>query len=121
MKIFPKEVSLRAEVGKAYSELFEKIALDIQLPHIRKDCNSVFAQFTIQVSEREKIIDGFENPKTGKIKVSQDSGLFAIFMTLLGIEKNLKLVEIPVIFKKRIGISKPPRLSTAFNSARITV
>ena len=54
----------------------------------------------------EKIIDGFENPKTGKIKVSQDSGLFAIFMTLLGIEKNLKLVEIPVIFKKRIGISK---------------
>ena len=54
----------------------------------------------------EKIINGFENPKTGKIKVSQDSGLFAIFMTLLGIEKNLKLVEIPVIFKKRIGISK---------------
>lgn len=60
MKIFPKEVSLRAEVGKAYSELFEKIALDIQLPHIRKDCNSVFAQFTIQVSEREKIIDGLK-------------------------------------------------------------
>ena len=54
----------------------------------------------------EKIIKDFENPKTSKVKIGADSGLFAIFMTLLGIEKNLRIVEIPVIFKKRIGISK---------------
>ena len=44
--------------------------------------------------------------KQVRVKVSANSGLFAIFMTLLGIEKNLRIVEIPVIFKKRIGISK---------------
>ncbi|MDC1057631.1 glycosyltransferase family 2 protein [Nitrosopumilus sp.] len=54
----------------------------------------------------EKIIKDFENPKTSKVKIGADSGLFAIFMTLLGIEKNLRIVEIPVIFKKRIGTSK---------------
>ena len=40
------------------------------------------------------------------MKVSANSGLFAIFMTFLGIENDLRIVEIPVIFKKRVGISK---------------
>ena len=54
----------------------------------------------------QKIIEKFENPNTGEVKVSIDSGLFAIFMTMLGIENNLRIVEIPVTFKKRTGISK---------------
>jgi hypothetical protein len=57
-------------------------------------------QFTLGCTYRairrnalEKIIDEFENSKTGEIKISQDSGLFAIFMTLLGIEKNWNIKD----------------------------
>ncbi len=54
----------------------------------------------------EKIIDQFTYPGTDHVKISANSGLFAIFMTSIGIENNLKIVEVPVTFKKRIGISK---------------
>lgn len=54
----------------------------------------------------EKIIEEFTFPGTDEVKITANSGLFAIFMTTIGIENNLKIVEIPVTFKKRIGISK---------------
>ena len=54
----------------------------------------------------EKIIDQFTYPGTKEVKITANSGLFAIFMTIIGIENNLKIVEIPVTFKKRIGVSK---------------
>ncbi len=54
----------------------------------------------------EKIVDEFTYSETNDVKISIDSGLFAIFMTTIGIENNLKIVEVPVTFKKRIGISK---------------
>lgn len=54
----------------------------------------------------EKIIDQFTYPGTDEVKVTANSGLFAIFMTTIGIENNLKIVEVPITFKKRIGVSK---------------
>jgi glycosyltransferase involved in cell wall biosynthesis len=53
-----------------------------------------------------KIIDQFTHPETGEVVVKPKSGLFALFMTMTGIKNNLRVVEIPITFKKRIGISK---------------
>jgi len=41
-----------------------------------------------------------------KIRNNPNSGLIANFLTMIGIENNLKIVEIPITFKKRIGASK---------------
>lgn len=54
----------------------------------------------------EQIIDQFTYSGTDQVKITANSGLFAIFMTIIGIENNLKIVEVPITFKKRIGISK---------------
>lgn len=51
----------------------------------------------------EKIIDKFTYPGTDKVVVGNE---FALFMTMIGIENNLRVVEVPVTFKKRIGVSK---------------
>lgn len=54
----------------------------------------------------EKIIDILTYPGTDEVIVSSSSGLIAILITMTGIESNLKIVEVPVTFKKRIGVSK---------------
>jgi len=54
----------------------------------------------------EKIIDKFTYPQTDQVVVSFRSGLFALFTTMLFIENNFRVVEIPVTFKVRIGTSK---------------
>ena len=54
----------------------------------------------------EKIVDNITFPGTDKVIVSSESGLFMILFTILGIENDLKSVEVPVTFKKRLGSSK---------------
>ena len=54
----------------------------------------------------EKIIDQFTYPKTDQVVVSFRSGLFALFTTMLSIENDLRVIEIPVTFKIRVGTSK---------------
>ena len=54
----------------------------------------------------ERIIDQFTYPKTDQVVVSFRSGLFALFTTMLFIENNFRVVEIPITFKVRIGTSK---------------
>lgn len=54
----------------------------------------------------EKIIDKLTHPGTDEVIVSSASGLIAILITMIGIENNLKIVEVPVTFKKRVGVSK---------------
>ena len=54
----------------------------------------------------EKIVDQFSKSNTDEPIISSESGLFAILMTMIGIRNNLKIVEIPITFKKRVGISK---------------
>ena len=41
-----------------------------------------------------------------KIRKNPNSGLIANFLTMTGIENNLKIVEVPITFRKRIGTSK---------------
>lgn len=54
----------------------------------------------------EKIIEKFTYPGTDDVLVSSKSGLFALFTTMLFIENKLRVVEIPITFRKRIGFSK---------------
>ena len=54
----------------------------------------------------EAVIDKFTYPGTDQVVVSFRSGLFALFTTMLFIENNFRVVEIPVTFKVRIGTSK---------------
>ena len=52
----------------------------------------------------EKIIHQFTYPNSDKLLVKNQ---FAhLFMTMLGVENDLRIVEIPVTFKKRLGFSK---------------
>jgi hypothetical protein len=54
----------------------------------------------------EKIIDKFTRTNSDEVIIGNKSGLFAILMTMIGIENNFRIVEIPITFKKRLGISK---------------
>jgi glycosyltransferase involved in cell wall biosynthesis len=54
----------------------------------------------------EKIIDQFTYPNSNKVIVKPTSGLFALFMTMIGLKNDLRIVEIPITFKKRMGVSK---------------
>ena len=57
-------------------------------------------------SALEKIINKITFPNTDEIVVKSERGLFTLFLTILAIENDLKIVEVPVTFKKRIGFSK---------------
>jgi len=50
LEIFDNEVRLRAEAGAAYSELLRDV---VKTPHIEPHNTSVFAQYTIEVEDRE--------------------------------------------------------------------
>ena len=54
----------------------------------------------------EKIIDKFTRTNSDEVIIGNKSGLFAILMTMIGIENNFRIVEIPITFRKRLGISK---------------
>jgi len=54
----------------------------------------------------EKIIQQLESVHAQKVIHKKGGWLFTIFLTMLGISNDLKIVEIPISFKKRTGISK---------------
>jgi UDP-2-acetamido-2-deoxy-ribo-hexuluronate aminotransferase len=53
LPLFAGETEKRARIGKRYSELLT--AKDIVTPYIAPDNTSVYAQYTIQVKDREKV------------------------------------------------------------------
>ena len=52
-----------------------------------------------------KIIEELTNPKDKAI-LDPKNWLFSLYMTMLAIEKDLKIVEVPLTFRKRFGVSK---------------
>jgi len=60
----------------------------------------------MQRSALEKIIDKITFPETDRVVIKSERGLFTLFLTMLAIENDLKILEIPITFKKRIGFSK---------------
>ncbi len=59
LPLFEKEVFLRDEIGKCYTNKFNKKEF-FYTPHIEDYNSSVYAQYTIQVDHREKIIDSLK-------------------------------------------------------------
>jgi len=57
---------------------------------------------TIRKDSLAKIIDKFYGPN-GKVIPSLE---FTVFMPIIALQKNLRIIEVPVSFKKRIGYSK---------------
>lgn len=56
LEVFDDEIEHRAEVAARYGTLIAQNGMaEIQQPVIREDRNSVYAQYTIRVSERERI------------------------------------------------------------------
>lgn len=60
----------------------------------------------IERNALERIIQDFTDSNTGEVVISPSSGLFALFMTMAGLKHDLRIVEVPITFKKRVGISK---------------
>ena len=60
----------------------------------------------IRKESLEQIAENFVKKNTNEPIITPNSGLMAIIMTMICIENNLKIVEVPITFKKRIGISK---------------
>ena len=54
----------------------------------------------------EKITNHLTSSDAEQIMKNPNSGLIANFLTLTAIENNLRLVEIPITFRNRIGVSK---------------
>ena len=53
----------------------------------------------------EKIIEELSNPKDSFV-LEPKNWIFSLYMTMLAIENDLKIVEIPITFRKRHGESK---------------
>lgn len=54
---FDWEVERRAEVGKRYTDLINKNCQNIVTPYIERDNTSVYAQYTIEVNNRDNIAE----------------------------------------------------------------
>ena len=52
LKIFPKELELRAEVARRYGELLSDIC---SVPRIMEECRSAWAQYTLKVPDRDYV------------------------------------------------------------------
>ncbi len=57
LKIFPQECEERERLGRKYSELFAKQAPEIQTPLTEPGNNHVYAQYTIRVKNRERVVE----------------------------------------------------------------
>lgn len=58
---------------------------------------------TIRKESLEKIIDKFFDKKTGKVIPGLN---FTVFMSITALQNDLRIIEVPISFKKRHGISK---------------
>ena len=58
---------------------------------------------SIRKEALEKIIDEFIDKKTGKVIPGLN---ITVFISIIALQKDLRVIELPISFKKRQGISK---------------
>ncbi len=56
METFDWEVEQRGRIGQTYSDLIKAAAIDVVVPSIAEGSTSVYAQYSIQVPDRENVI-----------------------------------------------------------------
>ncbi len=59
LKYFEKEVTTRQKIGQRYSDLL--FTCNVTTPYIKADRTSVYAQYSIRVKEREKVVKALSN------------------------------------------------------------
>ncbi len=59
-EIFPREVELRNQVAKTYSELIKAEGLNVTLPFVAPGNLSVWAQYTIQTDKRDQVRESLQ-------------------------------------------------------------
>lgn len=57
MELFPEEVEARKRIGARYSQLISENTTEVGVPLIAEGNTSVYAQYTIRVKERDKLIE----------------------------------------------------------------
>jgi len=57
LDIFPSEVEMRSQIGAYYSKLIQENLSEVTPPFIESSNTSVYAQYTILVDDREKMLD----------------------------------------------------------------
>lgn len=55
LKLFPEEVSKRANIGLRYSEEINALSITVKTPLIKEGNSSVYAQYTIAVENRDEL------------------------------------------------------------------
>ena len=55
IKVFNKEIKLRNKVANYYNYLLKELTQDVQLPFIKNNYHSVYAQYTIQTNKRNEL------------------------------------------------------------------
>jgi UDP-2-acetamido-2-deoxy-ribo-hexuluronate aminotransferase len=67
MEIFPDEVAARIKIGARYSQLINEAfakesdpSRTVVTPYIAPDCTSVYAQYTVEVTDRAKVEQGMK-------------------------------------------------------------
>lgn len=61
LKIFQKEIELRQVIATTYKYYLKKSNIEVVLPEIPENIKSVFAQYTIKVKNRSKLISKLKN------------------------------------------------------------
>jgi UDP-2-acetamido-2-deoxy-ribo-hexuluronate aminotransferase len=56
LEVFDLEVEQRARIGQAYSELIKQAGIEAVTPALAEGCTSVYAQYSIQVKDRDAVI-----------------------------------------------------------------
>jgi len=59
-KLFEKEIKLRKKIANNYNKLILENCSNIKIPHILNNNESVYAQYTVLVKNRSKVISNFK-------------------------------------------------------------
>ena len=84
LTIFEQEVRRRAEIGTRYSEMLKQFAT---IPCIETFNTSVYAQYTIEVDNREKVIEKLNESGTYGCTLS-DTAAFTACIRVPGLQKR---------------------------------
>lgn len=107
-KIFSKEIKLRKKVAQNYDNLISKNSNNIIIPHILKNNNSVYAQYTIRIKNRKQIINNF---KRNKIPYSIYYPIPAYRQKVFSNKNKIYLKNVEKICKEVLSIPMHPYLT----------
>lgn len=57
MEVFENEIKLRNQAANRYKELFTEFCPNVKVPYIKEHNVSVFAQYTLNIDSRDKVLD----------------------------------------------------------------